>query len=43
MIDQDMVDTMGNGILEAMERKNGRIYDDFYSRQRQEHEMDYDT
>ena len=26
-----MVDTMGNGILEAMERKNGRIYDDFYS------------
>ena len=34
---------MGYDMLEAMELKNGKICDDYYSSCGGEHEMDYDT
>ena len=40
---EDVFDTMGYDILEAMELKNGKIFDDSYSRCGGEHEMDDDT
>ena len=38
--DEDMVDTMGYGILESMERKNGNICYDSDSSCWEEHDMD---
>ena len=40
MTDDDMVDNMGDYILEEMERKNGKICDDYYSSFGKEHEID---
>ena len=36
-----VVDTMGDGIIESMECKNGKICDDLDSSCWEEHEMDY--
>ena len=40
---EDMVDTMGDDMLEAMELKNGKMCDESYSKCGVEHEMDDDT
>ena len=38
--DQELVDTMGDDMMEAMERKKYQVCDDFGSRCGEEHEMD---
>ena len=43
MPDGDVIDTMGDDMLEAMGRKNGKICDDTDSRFGKEHEMYDDT
>ena len=40
MEDDDVVDNMGDDILEEMEQKNGKICDDYYSSFGKEHEID---
>ena len=40
---EDVVYTLGYDMLEAMERKNGKICDDSDSRSAEEHEMEDDT
>ena len=37
---EEVVDTMGYDMLEAMELKNGKICDDYYSSFGKEHEID---
>ena len=41
--DEDVVDTMGDDIMESMEIKNGNIYDDYDYIFGEEHEMDDET
>ena len=43
MKDDDLVDSMGDDIMEAMELKNGKICDDSYHSCGGENEMDDDT
>ena len=40
---EEVVDTMGDDILEAMGWKNGKMYDESDSSCGEEHEMDDDT
>ena len=40
---EDVVDTMGDDMLETMEIKNGKICNDSYSSHGGEHEMDDDS
>ena len=43
MLYEEVVDTMGDYMLDEMEWKNGKICDDSDSSCGEEHEMDYDT
>ena len=43
IIDQEVVDTMGDDILEVMESKNDKMYDDSDSLCGGGNEMNYDT
>ena len=43
MLYEGVVDTMGDDMLDEMEWKNGKIYDDSDSSCGEEHEMVYDT
>ena len=43
MLDEDMVDTMGDDIMDEMGLRNGNIYDDSDSSCGRENEMDDET